>query len=162
MKGITLQFSTTSSLLSRLVRLATWSTYSHVDYVIFDDELTKTKEGYSLLGAQGDGVKIRPANYEHFTCYERVILTVTDEQYDKFIAFLTVQIGKKYDYTALFGILFHRDWQETDSWFCSELQAAALVYAGILSFKLKGNRVTPELLRVLVSVIETSETEVKE
>ena len=33
---------------------------------------------------------------------------------------LTRQVGKGYDWTALVGFAFRRDWQLTDKWFCSE------------------------------------------
>jgi uncharacterized protein YycO len=57
------------------------------------------------------------------------------------------QVGKPYDLTALFGWLSGRDWQEEDSWFCSELVAAAFDKAGSPLFR-EGtmSRVTPQHL----------------
>lgn len=57
------------------------------------------------------------------------------------------QVGKPYDLTALIGWLSGRNWQETDSWFCSELVAYAFEQAGSPLFR-DGtmSRVTPQNL----------------
>lgn len=57
------------------------------------------------------------------------------------------QVGKPYDLTALIGWLSGRDWQEEDSWFCSELVAFAFAQAGSPLFR-DGtmSRVTPQNL----------------
>jgi uncharacterized protein YycO len=57
------------------------------------------------------------------------------------------QVGKPYDLTALIGWLSGRDWQEQDSWFCSELVAYAFAKAGSPLFR-DGtmSRVTPQNL----------------
>lgn len=57
------------------------------------------------------------------------------------------QIGKPYDLTALIGWLTGRDWQEQDSWFCSELVAWAFEQAGSPLFRPGTlSRVTPQNL----------------
>lgn len=57
------------------------------------------------------------------------------------------QVGKPYDLTVLFGWLTGRDWQEDDSWFCSELVAKAFD-AGFSPLFRDGSlsRVTPQNL----------------
>lgn len=50
----------------------------------------------------------------------------------KFYKFLRDQLGKPYDLTAVAGLAIGRDWRELDSWFCSELIAAALESCGYL------------------------------
>ena len=37
------------------------------------------------------------------------------------IAAVRSQIGKPYDKTGALGLGLHRDWQEDDAWWCSEL-----------------------------------------
>ena len=60
------------------------------------------------------------------------------------------QIGKPYDLTALFGLLMHRDWQEDDSWFCSELVAWAFSRGGSPLFRREVmHRITPQHLWIL-------------
>ena len=101
---------------------------SHVDVVYPDG---------SLLGARSDevggkpaGVQRRPADYENVIQAEVVTLATSDEQLSAFYSFLEAQVGKPYDKTAILAFALARDWQEPDSWFCSELAAAALVYCG--------------------------------
>lgn len=133
---IALRFITSDSFVSRAIRHITWSEFSHVDLVV--------REG--LLGAQADGVKIRPDNYCKVTKVQVVTVDVPDMVAGKVLLFCKSQIGKPYDYTALLGNLVHRDWQEQDSWFCSELIAAAFEQAGLPLLSKQTNRITPGML----------------
>lgn len=58
-------------------------------------------------------------------------------------AWLQSQIGKKYDWTALLGIYFRRDWQEEDSWFCSEMSEAFISLFDAPRFNEQAHRITP-------------------
>lgn len=141
---ITLQFSTTHGFVSWFVRKFTWSDFSHVDAVMDDGK---------LFGAQWDGVKAREWNYQKFSKTARFTIKVTPEQEAKFWEFLALQKGKKYDKSAIFGFLVHRDWQEDDSWFCSELIAAALAYAGVLILTAAASRITPRDLVIILGTL---------
>jgi len=61
------------------------------------------------------------------------------------------QVGKPYDYTSLLGLFLNRDWQEDDSWNCSEIWAAAtdLTDQPLIRAK-KYGRVTPRHLGMSV------------
>ena len=61
---------------------------------------------------------------------------------------LLSQRGKPYDYSALAGIVLHRDWGTDDSrWFCSELIAWAAQTSGIHLLRTEHkNRITPNHL----------------
>lgn len=60
------------------------------------------------------------------------------------------QLGKPYDWTAVAGLGLHRDWQEEDSWFCSELVAWAADQAGEPWFRQEAlRRITPQHLWML-------------
>ena len=61
---------------------------------------------------------------------------------DKIIDFAKSQIGKPYDFSGIFGFVTNRDWQEPDSWFCSELVAAAINTERRL-FNTETSRITP-------------------
>ena len=65
------------------------------------------------------------------------------------------QIGKKYDLTALIGILArNRHWQQTDSWFCSELVAYAFYKANEGLFRPEAiSAITPQHIWMLDSEI---------
>ena len=66
------------------------------------------------------------------------------------IAAIAAQIGKPYDYTAILGLGLHRDWQENDSWFCSELVAWGFNAAGHPLFRGECvRRITPQHLWML-------------
>lgn len=49
---------------------------------------------------------------------------------DDGMGWLDMQIGKPYDWTALAGWLLWLDWQQDDSWYCSELAIACAQACG--------------------------------
>lgn len=140
---ITLQFSTTKGIGSHVIRWATWSPYSHVDLVLDDGR---------LLGATSrHGVAIRDP--EPTSACARFRVSAREDV----IVAARSQIGRPYDWPGIFGWGFRRNWQEQDSWFCSELIAWAFQQAGqpLLRFD-KAWRVTPRdiLLSPLLEAIE--------
>lgn len=58
-------------------------------------------------------------------------------------AWLEEQVGKGYDWTALVGFLFRRDWQEDDVWFCSEHSETFRSLFAAPLFRLDAGRITP-------------------
>lgn len=96
----------------------------------------------STLGLGG----VKLATLEEFKsrASEWDIVTFTVNDSDAIWAAACSQIGKKYDWTALVSLPFHRDWSEADRWFCSELVAWAFDQGGTPLFaKDKIHRVTP-------------------
>jgi hypothetical protein len=71
-----------------------------------------------------------------------VQIPAAPEMSDAFHSFLRAQLGKPYDIEAIIAFIARRDWQQTDSWFCSELQAAALVNCGWFR-RTAGHRIQP-------------------
>lgn len=148
MAEIALRFVQGTAWDSRIIEWQTRAWCSHVESFAYRNEL-------STIGALfKDGVRLRGV---HDACYkgisreETVRLRCKDWQYEKFHEFLRAQLGKPYDWRAILSFAFgNRDWQEPDSWFCSELQAAALVYAGLLHITLPADRLTPRDLYLLV------------
>lgn len=145
---ITLQFVGSGGPINWIIKTRTNSGISHVDVVLANEDLL----GSQLHEKDGDGVRIREPNYKKFDKIIRVNLQVTDEQYNKFWEFLLQQVGKPYDLMAIIGLTAHRNWRETDSWFCSELVSAALEYAGIFTIRTLINWVDPQTLLLLVCV----------
>lgn len=137
---VELRFTTSSSLISKGIRLFTWSKFSHVEIVV---------PGKGYLGAHyGTGVKLRPFDYDIGPNgkTQRAFVACTPEQAQKVFEFAEKQINKPYDVSGCLGILFHRDWHNrTDSFFCSELVAAAFESAGfpLVNPIEKLDRVTP-------------------
>lgn len=124
---------------------------SHVDVVLGDGTLLGARS--DAIGGKPPGVQIRPPNYEPFARKQSVSLSATPAQETDFLNFLQAQIGKPYDHTAIVAFAFHRDWRELDSWFCSELAAAALEACGWFPKPLANtvNEITPRDLLLAVS-----------
>lgn len=58
--------------------------------------------------------------------------------------FAEAQLGKKYDVSAIFGIVFqNRRWQDDDKWFCSELVEAILLAGGKPRFRTTVSSILP-------------------
>lgn len=130
------QFSTQNDLSGYLIRYGTRSRWTHVDAVLPDG---------SLLGSTLDGgVQIRPPTYAKFS--ETLTTYIETDCADRFYEKLHSQIGKPYDWRAIISFgLGERDWRETDSWFCSELQIWAMEQAGFFDRQLlvQENRLSP-------------------
>ena len=152
MTAIVLQFSYQRDLGADLIAyFGHGAGFSHVDAVLPDG---------SLLGARSDvcqgsmpGVQIRPPHYIDFDRVLLVSLDATEDQLSAWNNFLQAQLGKPYDMEAIVGFAVGRDWRAPDSWFCSELQAAALESAGWFPFDLAtpANKLDPDDLLLAIS-----------
>lgn len=144
MSVIRLRFTKNNNLTSPVIRFLTWSKYSHVEFLL--------DTGY--LGALVDGVKLRPFDYNPTCKYQMAEVTIPEEQglgvseaiKQSILKFAMDQIGKPYDWTALVGLEIHRDWHSPDSWFCSELIAAAFDKGGFPLIRNIDDRVTPGMI----------------
>lgn len=95
--------------ISVTIRFMTRSQWSHAGFFLND----------RYLSAQGDGVKWRGRDKG------AKILLLDAPGLDVAFAYAQTQIGKKYDFSALFGFALDRNWRDTSKWFCSELVAAS-------------------------------------
>ena len=144
---ITLRFVTADDIISAGIRAAEYGFWaSHVECLTSDN---------TLLGAHVDGgVQARKRDYDtgKFTKEEFVNLPLNNTMTTKFLEFLNNQIGKPYDLSAITAFVVGRNWRETDSWFCSELQAAALENSGWFNtLATEVNHITPRDLRLIIS-----------
>ena len=153
---IFLQFSALNDIASEAIKLFERSWCSHVDAILPDG---------TLLGARADiygnvpaGVQIRAPGYAPFTRTLAVQLATTDAQEAAWMVFLDTQIGKPYDMLAIAAFAVARDWRQPNSWFCSELIAAALEKCGWFPKPLAeaANEITPRDLLLAVSAWEVS------
>jgi hypothetical protein len=124
---------------------------SHVDAIMPDGSLLGARS--DVVGGQPPGVQVRPANYEVWDRLQIVSLQSSRFNESAFLDFLRAQIGKPYDHLAILAFSAHRDWHNADSWFCSELQAAALEVCGWFPRKLAeaSNEITPRDLLLVIS-----------
>jgi len=141
------RFCTGSDFLSKAISFGErdgWPT--HCEAVLPDG---------SMLGAHLDGgVEIRPAGYDKATLVRELIVDLpTMSGMDVlWLSFLHNQVGKPYDITAIAGLALDRDWREDDSWFCSELVAAALEYSGYMpTLSSANNHISPRDLLLVLS-----------
>jgi uncharacterized protein YycO len=116
-----------------------------------------TSDG-SLLGAMSDGVKIRASNYDagEFVAEMYIEVKATMEQDRIFEQFLRRQVGKEYDFRAIWALfLTSRDWQDPNKWFCAELVAGAFIECGIFPKHLAVavNRITVRDVLFLASAL---------
>ena len=113
------------------IRLFTWSRWSHVGII----------QGENVIEAvAGKGVIITPLSEfkARYSAWEVAHAPVADPEiaYDKALA----EVGKGYDYRAIFALIFRQRWDNKDAWICSELYAhvSGIVRHGRMS------RFTPE------------------
>lgn len=128
-------FSDSSYPMSALIRCLTWSEYSHVGFILNDCVVDST--------LSHGGVRIRPLTdaKKNTTKFEVCEFPLVN---DDAIRYAMSQVGKPYDFTAVLGLPFRRNWQEDDSWFCSELVAWACIQAGTPLVNKQVWRITPQ------------------
>ena len=116
---ITLQFSSTKGLISKLVQFRTWSWASHVDIVM--------KDGRLLGASWKNGVAIRDFDADDYDRVERYTVD-TDDPY--IVSTAMTKLGSGYDFKGVLGFILRKDIQDKNSWFCSEFIAWAFAQAG--------------------------------
>lgn len=153
---LTLRFVQGKGFGSQAIAIFSAGHLSHVD--------VKMPDGM-LLGARsddvggGEGVLERPDPYEQVAQVVYATIPALPEQEAKFYVFLRDQLHKPYDKLAIVAFAFDRNWRDGDAWYCSELIAAALEAAGILTktLYLPFNKITPVMLATLVSELPGAE-----
>lgn len=133
-------FCASRKIGSMAIRAVTWSKWSHVAIV----------DGDEVIEAKWPGVVVRPLAELQVDNQYYTVVDLPCRSPEAAIAAARSQVGKMYDMTALFGLFMHRDWQEEDRWFCSELVAWAFDQAGSPLFRPEAmHRITPEHLWML-------------
>jgi uncharacterized protein YycO len=129
-----------TSLPSRFIRVLTWSRWSHVA-LIDDDEVIEAVWPRVGVTALSDLL----SRYPEVRIAEWPTIDAAP-----ILAAARSQEGKGFDWKALIGFIFHRDWQQQDAWFCSELVAWSFAQAGVSLYRPDGlNRITPQHLWIL-------------
>ena len=140
MDHVKLLFCTSQKIGAVAIRAVTWSKYSHVALL----------DGDEVIEATWPAVRVAPLAEVIAAHSAHVIVDLPCHSPAEVIKAARSQVGKPYDLTALFGLLMHRDWQEEDRWFCSELVAWAFAQGGSPLFRADAlHRVTPQLLWML-------------
>jgi uncharacterized protein YycO len=151
---LTLAFFHGTRIFSRVIEYVSFGPYSHVAAVWSPTEYLDSYE--SKVGDIPPGVHIRPMKLEPDP-HTLMTLEVTTAQYAVWQRFLAAQVGLPYDWPGIFGMATDRDWRQPGSWFCSELQAAALEEAGICPKLVTPlNKVTPAALAMTFSALKAT------
>jgi len=132
---VLLRFSRGSGLAGWIVRTATWSSFSHVGF--------KLEDGFVLDATPEHGVAIRMAEDDETTQYFQILAPT--KYINDAISYARLQLGKPYDWTAIYGMAIRRDWWDDRSYFCSELCEAAFSHAHypLVRDSKKFDRITP-------------------
>lgn len=135
-------FSASTTIPGFLIRLGTKSNWCHVDMLFADGTLIGSRGQTGVEKTTLEKRLARP-DISHYRVDEIIL---PDE--DSARTFAEVQVGKPYDYTAIFAFLmpWRSNWQEDSKWFCSELVAAAIHQGGIEIARMDASRVTPAFL----------------
>ena len=146
-----LQFVQADDIASKAIEIFERGWPSHVDAVMADGRLLGARS--DVVGCAPAGVQIRTPDYAVWTRKLVVEFQTASSEETKWLNFLMAQIGKPYDSTAIAAFAVERDWRAPDSWFCSELQAAALEACGFFPKPLANsvNEITPRDLLLCVS-----------
>lgn len=127
-----------SYISTPLLRLGAWSPWSHVALVM---------EG---------GESVIDATFAHGGVQQRRIADVlAASSVHEFrdiecpdpaaaYAFARSQLGKPYDWRGTLGLALHRDWQQDDAWWCSELVEACIAAGGRPRFVRYARRLTQQ------------------
>ena len=133
-------FCKSNTVVGFLLRLATFSKWSHVALEYNDQVIESTMLGGVSQSEYAEFIERQDETSE---------IDVSDVNKIATWVFIKSQIGKGYDWKAIVSFPFRRSWQDNDRWFCSEVVAAALIRGG-KHIKLSSNRVTPRDLWVLL------------
>lgn len=142
MNRVQLLFTKKMNLGSWIIRAGTMSPWSHVG-VLYGDWLIESVAKHGVRP-----VKVQQAMREADS-YAIGEIPSKATQSQVFHACAS-QCGKGYDYLAVLGMPFWRDWQEDDKWFCSELVEWGFMVNHANNFpESKLHRVTPRDLWML-------------
>lgn len=133
-----------TSLLSRMIRLRTWSEYSHAAWI---EQTGSVVEAWKRKGVRYSS----DVNTGHTpgTVIDLFDVPLTQEQMDVVRKFLAHQVGKKYDWRGVLHFITkrHEYSRDQERWFCSELIFSAFKAAGVeLLSRVEPWKVSPAML----------------
>jgi len=116
-----------TSSMSRLIRWATWSQYSHAAWI-------NDQSGQCIQAWRAGVVSSRSFSEGHKPGTAVDFFSVRGEGSDESSAIesvLNLELGKSYDVAGILGFVIRRDRQNQDRWFCSELVFHAYECVGL-------------------------------
>ena len=113
------------SFTSKVIKRVTKGEYSHTAIILEDGRIIEAWQGCNKVRVISD----LSEGHSPGTPVDIYNVSMNSAQKKRFTEFVEAQIGKKYDYKGLVGFYFNSGVQNEDKWFCSELFAAACIYA---------------------------------
>ncbi len=137
---VRLVFSNSKLPLSPIIRLVTQlktgkpCVWSHVGLVLTDEEkLNNTALVIeSTLAYKGVNLASLGAFKQRAKNWCVVELKQEVAHFNEMVEIARSKLGKPYDFTGILGVGVNRDWQEPDSWFCSEDVSDTLKRSGLV------------------------------
>ncbi len=124
------------SIFSFFIRLGSyWGAWSHVGVL--------TDDGNVIHAIPFKGVV--KENLIHFlsSSSRHKVVEIPCPNKEEALIFLHNQIGKKYDWGAIFGFIFRSgSWEDNRKWICSELAEATIVAGGRRRFRKEAAKIT--------------------
>lgn len=114
MQYVNLIYSKSNHPISIIIRLVTWSRWSHVG-IIDGDHVIEAKGGKGVIRTPIDEFKAAGTDWE----IAKAPVLNTESALEEARSYL----GAKYDWWAIFGIWLRTGWDRTEHWVCSELYA---------------------------------------
>jgi uncharacterized protein YycO len=129
-----------NSVGSWLLRSLMWGRWSHS--ALWDRDRHVVVD--TTLWQGGVRVHDEADFFDHYPTHEVRDLGIPPENYAAARAWIEAQVGKPYDWTALVSFVVHRNWQDDDSWFCSEFLENIRNLFGLRVFRADASRITPQ------------------
>lgn len=131
-----------------VIRKVTWSDWSHVAII----------DGEAIVEATWPRVRVSTLSEIKAAHSKWVIVEIPCKDDEVALAAAYSQVGKPYDLVGAIGLGLHRNWEDRDKWWCSEIIPWALKEAGTNLFRDDTiSRITPQHLWMLpFKIIEKS------
>jgi len=143
MRHIPVIYSRSTALAGLLIRNADrFGRWSHCGVVTPQDTVLEARFM--------DGVVETPIKTFKERCSHWYIRHIVVPYPEHGIEWFRHQKGKKYDFLAVFGLMFRRSWQEPDRWHCAEIVEQAIGKAGRPRFTESTNRISPNMSSVVI------------
>ena len=137
---------------ARIIEIGTLSSFSHVA-IVDPDNKDMIFEATML-----HGVVHRPR--EALKNKKIISVSLPINNVLNVIRFLSNQVGKKYDWGGLFGGIFRtKQWNDTNSWYCSELWLMCSIIGGYTFFDMHDKRTvyTPDQMYIATRQYKVAE-----
>jgi uncharacterized protein YycO len=144
-------FGSSTKIGGKAIRGWTWSKWSHCGLLFDHPHYLSQPKVYEAVAFKGVITTSLNDFIDRYKSVAVVSVTVDAATYLNAKAIAEAELGKHYDYLAIFGIVFQRDWHNPNRWICSEYVPFVFEEAGIPLIRTDEslNRIVPQDLWLL-------------